>query len=1464
MKKVNLRFVLLLVAIVVGGVVGVFFLHRFQVTRNAGSLIKLARAKLSEGKNGEALNLFSRYVAYRPDDKAAYAEFAGLVLDRAEAPGATRNDVARAYGVLETAVRRNPEDDALRQRLATFQMRIGRFGDAREHLQVLRSKPPAPEPAPAGAKPPADEADDSDPAATKPLDRTQLDLLLARSWAGTGDFEEAATLASELIGFDLQTKEFDPDHKPAAGSTDAFILLAAILQEKFEDPGTADKVLAELVKSNAGDANAWLALARWHRQRGNLAAAKQDVAEASRLDPDSVETLLAGFEIALAEKDFATAQKLVDQGGKTSTGDDRMVRAAAVLALQRQRPDEAVKVLDDGLDAMPRNTSLLLMLADALMQTNQLARVEQTVGKLKEQLGATSPAVGLLEARILIAEQRWLQARQKLDRVRPLVAGSTELTRQVDLYLGQCHEQLGEFDEQLEANRRVLSDDPTSLAARVGAASALIAAGKPDEALQEFEIVATAIPRERIASIPQVWNPLLQLRVAAQMKRPSADRDWSRIDELLDMLQESADISDAQIAMLRADVLVRKGETAAAEQLLAAAAEANRQDPQLVAALTTLALRDNDLDKARAALARAPDEIADAASLLLIEAQLASRAPADEAGKQLDAIEGRAASLPPDQAGRVFSALASVRLGLGQPDAAERLWKRALEKSPEDPRLRWTLFELARERGDLAAMKSFSAEIANASGPTSPQARVAKAGTLIQGVREAQKKKLTRDQTVLELSADDRLAIDEARNLLIEAENDRPGWAQVQQLFADVAGLRGDLPAAIDSLQRASRMGPPNPAIIRQLVGLLYASNRFDEAQQAISRLGPEGLGGFERITAEMELRSGNIDEAVALAEASVSSDSKNAGELLWLGQLLSRSGKVDRAEAALERAVEKGPDLAETWMALFNHQFASGKRKLAEKTLERAVETLAEPNRQLVEAQGYEMLGRLDDAERSYRDAIAAAPADVTAARGLASFLVRRGRLTPARDVLRDIIASTDDSPGATSTKIWGRRTLAQLTAEAGGYKALEQALAILDDNKGSDGRLGPDDVALQVTLLAGRPEPASWRRAITLLESLARTQPLSSSQRLQLAQLRERAGRWAECRDDMISLVASPNAPPALMGLLVEQLIEHGELSSAKTWLGTLRAALPEAPATLALEAKLAIAENDRPTAVAAARKLMPAGDVPLEQMGQLRSVAKLMEDLGFPKAADKVLTDYAQRVVDGPLVRAEFLGRQRRVDEALDLLEAAWNRVPLARVLQSALAVVRSQGGTPDAATTARLQQWFSRARREDPDSVVIELLQAELYDLEGRTSDVEKAYRTILERKDLTGAQMAIVANNLAFHLARPETIAEAKQLIDKALVELGPHPDLLDTRGIIHLAAGETKPALIDLEEAALDPSPAKLLHLATAQVANQQLAQARQSLDRAKKLGLVPEQLSAADKGRYDLVEAALAAGPGA
>ena len=366
----------------------------------------------------------------------------------------------------------------------------------------------------------------------------------------------------------------------------------------------------------------------------------------------------------------------------------------------------------------------MLFRSDAQLQANRLPALDATIAKLKELIGGSSPAIGLLEARSLIARGKWLLAKARLETVRPLVAGSDELTRQVDLYLGQCYERLGQFDEQLEANRRVLTDDPTSLAARVGAASALLAAGKADEALEEFELVAGAIPKDRLPGIPQLWSPLLQLRVAAQMKRPGVERDWSRVDELLELLQQSAGISSSQMALLRADVLVRKQEVEAGIELLDEATKNDPKDPQLWAALSTLELQGRDPTRARETLSRVPEEIADAPNILLAAAQIAAREPAEAAAKEFAAIEGRALKLPADQAARVFSALASFQLGLGKPAEAERLWTTVAEKAPDDLRVRIALYELAREQGDTAKAKARGAELAKLAGPKIGRAHV--------------------------------------------------------------------------------------------------------------------------------------------------------------------------------------------------------------------------------------------------------------------------------------------------------------------------------------------------------------------------------------------------------------------------------------------------------------------------------------------------------------------------------------------------------------------------------------------------------------------------------------------------------------------------------------------------------------------------------------------------------------------
>ena len=1448
MKRINLKFLLFFIAAVVVGVAGLFFLRRFQVQRNAGNLASQAKQRLEEGKPAEAIALYSRYIGLRPDDNEAFAEFAKLMLARAEATDATRNDIARAYNTLETAVRRNPENDDLRRRLAEFQLRIGRTTDAREHLEVLRER--------LDSGDLKDTPSSDDEKGRRPLDSNVLAILTARAMMGSSDFEEAARLVSSMIGFDMDTRTFTSE-EPASVPTEAYLILGAILEDRLNDKEAASKVLDRLVEDQSQDVQAWLTRSGWNRQRGNLDAAEADINKAMEIDPENVNGIFAGFELALARRDFETAGSLAEKGRKLAPLDERAYRGLAAVALQRGDVAGAEQVLLDGIEQLPSKASLLLMLSDTLLQQNKLEEVAQSIARIKELYGPSSPAVGLLEGRLLVAQRKWNEAKAKLELVRPLVMGSPDLVRQVDLYLGQCHAQLDEFDAQLDVNRRVLSEDPSSLAARAGTASALAAAGKPDEALAEFEAIALAIPAERLATVPQVWYPLLQLRMQQQARLPVAQRDWSRVDQLLDSLEQSAAMTPTQLSLLRADVLVRKGEVESAREILE---QASRDDggPQAWAALTTLILRSSGADEAAAVLGRVPADVATSAAMLTVRAQVAARGDAEVRDKDLAELEKQAMALADEEAVNVLTTIASVYISSGDAGAAERLWREVVKRQPDNTRAREAVLELMMNQGDLEKAKAAAADVATAAGGTSARSRVAEASVKIFEVRQAQKKRQESGDTDTALTPDEQKLVDESRNLLIEAENDRPGWGQVQSLTAEVELLRGNTAGAIDRLKKAVAIGPANPAVVRRLVALLYTVNRLEEAQSVLATLGAEGEVGSDRLTAEKELQAGKVDEAIALAERSVAKDSNNADDLLWLGQILDRSGKKDRAGEVLLRATEVAPDRSDVQLALFSHQAATGKKQAAERTLERAAELLQEPQKQLALAQGFEMLGRLEDSEAAFRKAVKVATADLETHRALASFLVRCGRLVPAQESLQVILDSPDDSKAAAATKAWARRLSAELIAERGSFREMQRATDLLKLNVDAKGEVAVEDALLQVKLLTNRPEPASWKRAITILEDLARRQPLVMGQRIMLAQLHEKVGRWDECRNELIAVTAAPNVPPAYMAMLVEKMIDHGEITTSRQWLSRLQKSSPDSAITIALEAKLAIAENDRKLAADAARRLMPGGVVSASEPGQLNAVAKLMEQLGFPKAADKVFGQFAELSPEGAAARVEFLGRQRRPQEAFDLLEARWDELSLERALTTAIQVARVQDDPKE--WTPRIEPWFVKAKRIDPGSVIIKLMEAELLTLAAKPEDAEQIYRELLTRSDIDATQKAIISNNLAFHLAKPGSTAEAKKLIDAAIDELGPLPDLLDTRGMIRMAAGETQDAVADFSEAVLQPSDVKFLHLAWAQFENGDQAAAKSSLEAGRRRGLANSQLSPDDRERLVKLEAAFGA----
>ncbi|MFM7413679.1 MAG: tetratricopeptide repeat protein [Planctomycetota bacterium] len=1446
MKRINLKVLAILVATIVGLLVGVFMLRRFQVSRNAGNLAKLAKQRLEEGKPAEAVALYGRYLGLRPEDNEAYAAFAKLMLARAESPNATRNDLGRAYNTLEEALRRDPENDDLRRQLAKFQLRIGRASDAREHLDILRERLRE------GTVQQPDAKDSLDGTEVEAIDTQAIELLMARSYLGVGDVGEAGKIVAEMVGFDLEARAFVED-RDLTGPTEAYVILAAILEEKLDNVGAATKVLEKMVEKHADDVQAWLARSNWHRQRGKLDAAAADIDAAMKINPDDINGLFAAFELALARKDFEAAKRYAERGLEVDPDDERAYRGLAAVSMQAGALEEAEQLLLDGIERLPAKASLLLMLADVLLQQNKIEEVRQAIDRIKELYGTSSPAVGLLEGRLLVAQGKWADAKEQLESVRPLVLGSPDLVRQVDLYLGQCHAQLDEYDAQLDVNRRVLADDPGSLAARAGTASALAAAGKPAEALAEFEAIASALPPERLASVPQVWYPLLQLRMQQQAKRPVADRDWGAVDDLLDMLEQSPDMSATQITLLRADTLVRKGEQATAREILEAEA-AREPNPQVWAALITLALRTATIDEAEALLAKVPAEIADSAIMLTIRGQVASQRGGDAGKAELAEIEKLTAKLPDIEAGSVLAALAGLQFTTGDSETFERLWRAVAQRKPDDIRAREALLELAINRGAMDDARKVADEVASVAGKGSARALVAEASVKIFEVRQGRDRRQAAEGAA-ELTDAEQRSLDEARNMLIEAESERPGWGQLQTLFAEIDSIRGDQQAAAARLKKAIELGPPNPALVRRLVAILYSLNRLDEAQAALGDLGTGGELGMDRISAEMQLRAGRSDEAVAVAERTINEETAGVEDLLWFGQVLDRAGKQERAGDVLVKATEKGPDRPETWLALFSHQVKIGRKPAAQQSLEKAAALQEQPQREMTLAQGFEALGDLEAAEKMFRAACEAKPDDLETQRGFASFLVRAGKFAPARETLQKMI-DAPDSPANGEVKPWARRLLAELIADRGNFREMGKAMQILNANVDEKGDVSVDDMLLKVKLLSSRPEPESWKKAIEELENLARRQPLVMGQRIMLAQLLEKVGRWSEARNELVAVVAAPTVPPAYVAMLVEKLIDHGELDTARPWLARLARSTPGAAITLALEAKLAIAENNRDLAKEAARKLMPGGVVSGSEPGQLAAVARLMEQLGFPKAADKVFSQFAETSPDGVTARAEFLGRQKRVDEALELLEARWNDLPLERLLTTAVQIARVQDDPT--VVVERLDRWFSKGRRIDPGSIVILLLEGERASLAGNDEGAEKIYRELMARSDLDPTQRAIVANNLAFHLADPATVAEAKKLIDEAISELGPLPDLLDTRGMIRMAAGETAEAIQDFEEAVLQPTDVKFLHLAWAQFKSGDSAKAKLSLEAGMRRGLSLSKLGPDDRALLKELETTL------
>jgi len=1394
-RRLNVKVLIGLIAIVVVLGLGSYTLHGFQTQRTADTLLTRAEDAEAEGDFDEAEKLLSRYLGYKPTDVEGLVKLGTLVADQAE----TEPGRDRAIGILERALFRDSELRDVRRRVVEIMMTSEppRFEDAKGHLErLLRSS-----------------AEDA-----------ELHLLLGRCEEDAGNFREA-------VEHYETAKSLEP------GRVDAYARLAELLRTRLSNPDRADRVMnarevedGGLIAENGKSAPAYLARAQY-RRRYEIAGADGDIARALELAPDNPDVILAAATLASDQGEFEAALTHLKRGVEQAPDEPQIYELASRVELQADRPEEALAWLERGLEQLPDEVNLRFSLAEMLIRLGRWDRTEATISTLEEQ--GLRPELGqYLKGRVAMGRQRWGRAVEFFEDARLTLETQPEaqrLTKRTLLLLGRCYEQLGDQRRRYEAYRRAtsidLDPDPLWAAARLGMADALVDRNQIDEAIQQYRLV-----RSR-SSNPQVPIVLARLLTLQNLSRQPDRRDWREVEQLLDAAAEAAP-DDINIPILRAEVLVAQDKFDEARELLEEAREAHPDSVRPWLSLASLAEQQESPEEALAILEAAQRELGDRAALRVGRIEYWSRREGNQATEALTELGRNIEELPTEDQEPVLRALAAAYSRLDEPERALSVWEELAKQRPNDLGVQSSRFDLALRAGDGAIAEQALDRIRGIGGPDSTLGLYGEALLLIW---QAKQSPAEHRQPLL----------DQAHDRLLRVSAQRPNWSPAVLALAEVAILRGDEAGAMRSyLSAVEDLGDQSPSTLVSAALLLYRNDRYEQADRMIDLIHEQNIpisSDLQRLVADIAFRAQDYGQALEQAQAIVSEESDDYRDLLWLGRLQWAAGQD--AEPMLRRAVELASDAPDTWMALVGYLAATDQDDEAEAVLREAERQLPEDQVTRTLARGFELLGQREQAAELYEEALAARPDDINILKDAAAFVLRYGQPQKAEQYLQRIV----DRHSGTSEAEQARRVLTLLTAAGGGYREALNALESLDQvTVGANA--DPDDLRTKAKVLAMQPNRALRQQAIDLMNEVIEREPPRADDLFLLAQLYDANGNWAEARRQIEELLNTFGQEPDYLAYLVRGLLRQGNVAEAKVYLRELEQVASDQPVTIEIQARVLAASNAGDEAIALLETFTennPARLVPS---------AQLLEELDLNEAAKAFYRDFADRYQserpEAILPLARFLGRQGRTKEALDLLldEKVWEAVPPELVSNvSVLALYEAKSNTSQ---YQRVLQQLEQAIQEHPEKISIQFDLANVRTLQGKYDEAASIYEAIHEQNPDVGGPL----NNLAWMLALRGEGDKALPFIRDAIELEGETPDLLDTRALVHLANGRADLAIRDLEDAiSVQTNNADMyFHLAQAYQMADRPDEAKATFQQAQTMGLTIDDLHPLERESYD------------
>ncbi len=1395
-------------AVILGAAVHV--LHAVQINRQSRFLLEEARRAQKAEQVEVAASRFQQYVKLVPDDIDAQAEFGQFLTDHHAA--------REAAVVLENLLRAVPDRDDLRRRLVTGEMSIGRWTDAKAHLQRLLAKLPG--------------------------DAALWDLL-GTCQAADGEFGLAAESLQKSVGRDPH-------------QADAYEHLAEVLR-RLDRSAEADAWMEKLVRANPEAARAHLLAGRYLAEIGREQEARQQSQKALELAPKDSDVLLLASRLAAAKAAYDQAREYAQRAIDSAPTNSAAYLVLAQVEMLAGSPTRAIACLEKGVEqTQSRDEAILWELGRLRIKQGDLAGGQSILDTLHKFPvdDRFEPLIGYLEAQFELAGQHWRAAIQRLEQVAPQLVRSPDLLKEVRYQVAVCHERMGNTELQLSAYREAAAIDPAWAPARLGIANTLLALGKLDEALDEFRQIAQleGMSGEGAAGVAK----LLILR---NLSRAPVERDWKEVDGLLDQLAQHNPDS-VGVTLLRAEALAGQQQSDEAEKLLIAAQTKSPDQVELRKALMGLAIRREQWPRVEQLLAEADKKFGDQIWLRLARGSYVLAHYKQDATTRLKSLSDNAGGFSPADRLQLYRGLAGLWLGTGEIAQAIRYARLACDADPQNLEARLFLFDVALDTGDAPVVKKVVQEIRELEGE-GPLWHYGEAALCL-------------------LSKPATAALDEAAFQHISAaRNLRPDWPALSLLTARIQDRRGEHTAALQSYLEAIQLGEHSSGAVRRATELLYAAQRYSEADQLLRHFEQQPTlfsGDIERMASKVSARLDDLDRALVLARK-VAADSRDWQDQVWLGQLQGLVGlqaqsagrsdesksRLTEAETSLRAAIQLKPEAPEPWVALIRFYAALGRTTDAEAAIRQAQSKLPAQTAALAMAASYEALGNVAEASKQYQLALSHPDQSALAVRQAAEFEMRCGKFAEAEAHLRMIVGG---QVGAQPDEVASaRRALAAILRASGSYPKIQDALAIIELNLA--GGAAPEDLREKAFALAVCPQPERRREAISILEGLLLKQPGADDLRLALVQLYLADSNWSRAEKLSRDLVTSHEQDPRYMALYVARLLDRQETDEADFWLQRLEQIAPNDFTTASLKAGTLVQRGKVDEAIQtlhdslAQPKLSAA-----ESLARTRLVAGRLEELARSAAgpdrsatsakliseAESLYRKYVKQQPDQQLVLANFLGRRGKFDEAVTLVEAAQPNADPAALAQVYVDLIERGLGS----TTAepRVERLLRGAIDQHDGATMLRLALAALRMRQERFNDAASIYREVLQQDPSNVVAMNNLANLLAL---QKKQLDEALRLVEKAIALAGPLPTLLDSRASIYLALGKPQEALADLEQAiGMESRPNRQFHRAQAYFQLGDTKAAMQALGEARKLGLKPADLSPLERPAFQDLAAEL------